>query len=145
MNKNLLYRSIPKVDVLLEDKLAVAAARGVPVELAAGFGLPDGVVSDFDWCVIFANALDNALTACCEHSECAEPFVRISCGRQGDFYLLEFVNSCDAGPLPPPGLGLTNVRTAAEKYHGTVSISKQNGEFKLALLLNISLPPDDIS
>lgn len=133
------------LDVLLEDKLAVAAARGVPVELAAGFGLPDGVVSDFDWCVIFANALDNALTACCEHSECAEPFVRISCGRQGDFYLLEFVNSCDAGPLPPPGLGLTNVRTAAEKYHGTVSISKQNGEFKLALLLNISLPPDDIS
>lgn len=130
------------LDVLLEDKLALAAARGVPVELAEGFGLPDGVVADFDWCVIFANALDNALTA---GLECAEPFVKINCGRQGDYYLLEFVNSCTAGPLPEPGLGLNNVRTAAEKYHGTVSINKQGGEFRLAVLLDISLPPDDIS
>ncbi len=130
------------LDVLLRDKLALAAARGVPVELAAGFGLPEGVVADFDWCVIFANALDNALAAC---FECAKPFVRIDCGRQGDFFLLEFVNSCPARPLPPPGLGLSNIRTAAEKYHGTIQISKEGGEFRLAVLLNSSLPADDIS
>ena len=109
----------PVVDILLGEKLEIAKEDGIATEVSLLLPSPCGV-DNYDLCVIFANALDNALTACCEHSECAEPFVRISCGRQGDFYLLEFVNSCDAGPLPPPGLGLTNVRTAAEKYHGTV-------------------------
>lgn len=58
--------------------------------------------------------------------------------RQGDFYLLEFENTCSGGPLPPAGTGLANIRSVAEKYRGAVLTEKEEGRFSLNVLLNIS-------
>jgi len=126
----------PVVDVLLGEKLALAESRGVSTETA--LRLPeDRAVDSFDLCVIFANALDNALRAC-EALEGA--YIRIRGQRQGDFYRLEFENSCAAGEeLPPePGTGLANIRAAAEKYGGAVRFQRAGGRFRLDVLLNIS-------
>lgn len=121
------------VDALLGEKLALAEARGIPAEIS--LRLPeDGGLDSFDLCVIFANALDNALRACGE----AEPFLRVRGERQGDFYRLEFENACAAGPPPEPGTGLANIRAAAEKYRGAAVWEKTGGRFRLDVLLNIS-------
>lgn len=123
----------PAVDALLGEKLALAEARGIPADVS--LRLPeDGALDSLDLCVIFANALDNALQACGE----AEPFLRVRGERQGDFYRLEFENSCAAGPLPEPGTGLRNIRAAAEKYGGAAAYEKTGGRFRLDVLLNIS-------
>ena len=123
------------VDALLGEKLALAEARGIPAEVS--LRLPeDGALDAFDLCVIFANALDNALRAAAGAE--GEPFLRVRGERQGDFYRLEFENSCAAGPPPEPGTGLRNIRAAAEKYGGAVAYEQSGGRFRLDVLLNIS-------
>lgn len=122
-----------EVDVMLGEKLALARSRGIEAE--AFLRLPEGA-DGFDLCVIFANAMDNAVEACLEVE--GERFIRISGQRQGDFYRLEFENSCAPGPPPKPGTGLSNIKAVAEKYGGAVLAERSGGRFRLDVLLNIS-------
>lgn len=95
-------------------------------------------MDDFDLCVLFANALDNAIAAC--RSSDGDKMIRISAERQGDFCLLTFVNTCSDAPLPPAGTGLSNIRAVAEKYRGAVLSEQSGGLFRLSVLLNVSPP-----
>ena len=123
----------PVVDILLGEKLGLASDIRVEVSLV----LPRPCrIDQFDLCVIFANALDNAIAACRACRE--ERFIRIAGKRQGDFYLLEIENACPEGPLPPAGTGLSNIRAAAEKYGGAAVAEKRGRCFSLSVLLNIS-------
>ncbi len=123
----------PVVDILLGEKLGLASDIRVEVSLV----LPRPCrIDQFDLCVIFANALDNAIAACRACRE--ERFIRIAGKRQGDFYLLEIENACPEGPLPPAGTGLSNIRAAAEKYDGAAVAEKTGRRFSLSVLLNIS-------
>jgi len=127
----------PVVDILLAEKLGLAAAQGIKADVELVLPEPCAV-EDFDWCVIFANALDNALNACRLIE--GERLISITGSRQGDFYMLEFVNTCapeaPAQDAPPAGVGLANIRTAAEKYHGAALAEKAGGQFALHVLLN---------
>ena len=100
-------------------------------------------IDDFDWCVIFANALDNAICAC--RSIEGTKSIRINGERQGDFYMLTFENACSDEPLPSPGTGLFNIKSVAEKYHGAMLAERAGRHFSLNVLLNISLHPESIS
>lgn len=121
------------VDILLGEKLGLA--EGVSADVSLVLPSPCGI-DDFDLCVIFANALDNAITACRSGNETQS--IRISGKQQGDFYMLIFENTCPDEPMPLAGTGLSNIKAAAEKYHGAVLTEKSNGQFSLNVLLNIS-------
>lgn len=126
----------PVVDILLSEKLGLAKAKGIAAEVS--LLLPQTCnIDDFDLCVIFANALDNAITACQRAEEARS--ICITGEKQGDFYMLEFVNTCPAKPLPPIGTGLSNIKSVAEKYHGAILTEKTGQYFCLNILLNISL------
>ena len=125
----------PVVDILLGEKLGLA--RGIEVEVSLSLPRPCGM-DDFDLCVLFANALDNAIAAC--RSSDGDKMIRISAERQGDFCLLTFVNTCSDAPLPPAGTGLSNIRAVAEKYRGAVLSEQSGGLFRLSVLLNVSPP-----
>lgn len=130
------------VDILLGEKLGLAEAEGIAVEIS--LLLPEACgIDDFDLCVIVANALDNAIHAC--QSAMEDKTIRIIGERQGDFYLLAFENSCSSEALPPAGIGLTNIQTVAEKYHGAMLAEKVDSRFSLHVLLNISLHSGSIS
>lgn len=130
------------VDTLLGEKLALARDQGIETSLS--LLLPrDCAVDTLDWCVIFANALDNALQASLLAE--GERFLSLRGERQGDFYRLEFENNCLPGPMPPMGVGLSNIKAAAEKYHGAMLVEKNAARFRLNVLLNISEQPDDSS
>ena len=124
----------PVVDILLEEKLGLAKDIAAEVSLT----LPRSCgIDDLDLCVLFANALDNAVAAC--RSGGGAKAIRVSGSRQGDFYLLAFENTCPEDPLPPAGTGLSNIRAVAEKYHGAVLAEKTGGRFSLSVLLNLSV------
>ena len=123
----------PVVDILLGEKLGLA--KGIAAEVSVLLPKPCGI-DNFDLCVIFANALDNAITAC--RSNDGAKAIRISGKQQGDFYMLTFENTCSDDPLPPAGTGLSNIKAAAEKYHGALLTEKIGGQFYLSVLLNIS-------
>lgn len=125
----------PAVDAVLGGKLELARDQGIDAEVS--LRLPeDRALDSFDLCVIFANALDNALRACLEAEE--KPFLRIRGQRRGDFYRLEFENSCAPGPPPDMGTGLSNIRAAAEKYGGAMRFEQADRRFRLDVLLNVS-------
>ncbi len=130
----------PVVDILLGEKLRLT--KEVMLDISVCLPDPCGI-DDLDLCVIFANALDNAINAC-RFLE-GEKTIRIMGKRQGDFYLLIFENTCSGEPLPPAGTGLSNIKAAAEKYHGAVLAEKTGQVFSLHVLLNISLHPKNIS
>lgn len=124
----------PVIDILLGEKLGLAKANGISTEIS--LLLPGHCkIDDFDLCVIFANALDNAIHAC--QAVEGEKSIRISGERQGDFYMLVFENTCSDEPLPPAGTGLSNIKSAAEKYRGAMLTEKAGQKFSLSVLLNI--------
>lgn len=128
-------------DILLNEKLSLAMANGIAADVS--LILPEScAIDDFDLCVILSNALDNAVNAC--KSVDGARTMHVSGERQGDFYMLEFKNTCPDGPLPPAGTGLSNIRTVAGKYHGAMLTEKTDREFSLNVLLNISLHPENI-
>ena len=130
----------PVVDILLSEKLGLA--KEIIAEVSLLLPRPCGI-DDFDLCVIFANALDNAINAC--RSIEGAKSIRISGERQGDFYMLAFENTCSDEPLPPAGTGLSNIKAITEKYHGAMLTEKSGQQFSLNVLLNISLHPESIS
>lgn len=121
----------PVVDILLAEKLGLA--KEIPAEVSLLLPSPWGV-DDLDLCILFANALDNAIAAC--RSAQGEAFIRISGKRQGDFYLLTFTNACSGSGLPSPGTGLANIRAVAEKYQGAMETELAGRQFSLRVLLN---------
>ena len=132
----------PVVDILLGEKLGLARASGIDMEVSLLLPKFCGI-DDLDLCVIFANALDNAICAC-QAGEGAK-HIRIAGKQQGDFYLLSFENTCSGEPLPPAGTGLSNIQSAAKKYHGTMLTEKEGTLFSLNVLLNISLHSENAS
>ncbi|MCI8285664.1 MAG: GHKL domain-containing protein [Firmicutes bacterium] len=126
----------PVIDILLEDKLNLAKAEEIDIEISLRLNAVNQAVDDFDLCVIFANALDNAITACGRVEERRK--LSVTGERQGDFYMFEFENTCTEELMVQTGTGLSNIRAAAEKYGGAVSVEKQSGIFRLNVLLNIS-------
>ena len=138
-----LYQSgNPVVDILLGEKLEMAKANGIAADISLILPRPCGI-DDFDLCVIFANALDNAINAC--QSVQGAKSIQIRGERQGDYYMLAFDNTCADGPMSPMGTGLSNIKSVAEKYHGAMMTEKEEGQYSLSVLLNISLPPENIS
>lgn len=123
----------PVVDILLGEKLGLA--KEIAAEVSLVLPKPCGI-DDLDLCVLFANALDNAIAAC--RANDGAKAIRISGKQQGDFYMLTFENTCSDGPLPPAGTGLSNIKAVAEKYHGAVLTEKNRGHYYLSVLLNAS-------
>lgn len=132
----------PVVDILLGEKLEMAKEDGIAAEVSLLLPSPCGV-DDYDLCVIFANALDNAICAC--RSIEGERSIHIRGERQGDFYMLAFENTCSDHPIPPAGTGLSNIKAVTEKYHGAMQTEKIDQQFSLSVLLNISIHPKNIS
>ena len=123
----------PVVDILLGEKLGLA--KDLAAEVSLVLPKPCGI-DNFDLCVLFANALDNAITAC--RANDGVKVIRIGGKQQGDFYMLTFENTCSDGPRSPAGTGLSNIRAVAEKYHGAVLTEKNGRQYYLSVLLNIS-------
>ncbi len=131
----------PVVDIILEDKLSIAVADNTEVQLS--LNLPPCSVDDLDLCVIFSNALDNALKACAAIE--GEKRISIRGKQQGDFYFLEFENTCESPSPIVAGTGLSNIRTITSRYGGAMTAEKTGCVFCLSVLLNISQHPDDRS
>ena len=123
----------PVVDILLGEKLGLA--KEIAAEVSLVLPKPCGI-DDFDLCVLFANALDNAITAC--RANDGAKALRISGKQQGNFYMLTFENTCSDEPLPSAGTGLSNIKAVAEKYRGAMLAEKNGRQYYLSVLLNVS-------
>ncbi|MCI8660969.1 MAG: GHKL domain-containing protein [Lachnospiraceae bacterium] len=130
------------VDALLGTKFSLAKQREISV--SCQLRIPSHAqILDIDWCILLANAVDNALKSATQLPPTQRDLLIF--GRQkGNFYLLSIENSCSPSISIPPreGIGLSNIRAVAEKYQGTVKIVAGDGRFKLQLFFLLSETPD---
>ena len=121
------------LDVLLGEKLE--PARRSRIAVTCSVAIPDGFgVEDADLCALFANLLDNAVTAC----RAGPPegrFLTLSTQARPQLLVVEVVNSAgDSGPIVY-GTGLENVRRIAETYQGAMEAERSAGRFRVRVLL----------
>ena len=132
------------LDVLLENKAALAANKGITVSSTLKVPFPCSI-GDMDFCIILSNALDNAIHACEKLGMDEKKYIRISSSRQEDFLLIEIENSFNGSRHFKQGIGLSNIKWVTEKYGGAVDISIEDKSFCLSVLLVISQQPQNIS
>ena len=109
------------------------------------------VIGSYDIGVIVGNALDNAAEACEKiQGEDRERFIRLSSFSRGKMFFIKVENSFDgklawkkgmefpASTKPDKkahGIGLANIQSTAEKYHGGVDWQVKSGKFVLTVML----------
>ncbi len=111
------------------------------------------LIQSYDIGIILGNALDNAIEACRKLKEKepdAETFIRLSSFQKGKMFFIEAENSFDGNVIrrrhkefpetdkadkETHGIGLSNIRKAAEQYHGAVDWAVNNKVFMLSVML----------
>ncbi len=124
----------PVLDILLGNKLGIAEENQTEVQCSMIVPYPCGI-SDIDFCIILGNALDNAVSACNRISNGKQKYIHVTGKVQGDFLLMEIENSYTGRRAVRFGTGLTNIRTAVEKYHGAMEIRTEGEKFILSILV----------
>ncbi len=102
-------------------------------------------VSDMDLCVIFANALENAMNACQRIPNANDRCLKIFCQTKSDKLFIQIANSYtgtvtfdDDMPVSTEenhGLGTKSIAAVAHKYDGLFSFTAEDGIFKTNIIL----------
>lgn len=125
----------PLADIILNRKLS--EAEKIEVKISCEIKIPRRGISDTDLCIIFANALDNAVHACERLEENTEKFIEVRGGMQGNILLIEIKNSFD-GMNFEKSIGLNSIEAAVKKYCGSAKIFCGKNVFTLRIIMNIS-------
>lgn len=110
-------------------------------------------IHSYDIGIIIGNAVDNAIEACAklkEENENAEAFIRLSSVMKGNLLILKIENSFNGRLIQYPqdefpetdkedkkshGIGLYNIKSTAEKYHGTMDYKVNDRVFILSVMM----------
>lgn len=101
------------------------------------------MLSDFDWCILLGNTLDNAIEACCAMKEMeSHRFISVQGTIVKKYFVLEVRNSVDCMDVTEnqtiqQGIGLQNVQRIVDAYDGILNISIKNGFFIFSALLPV--------
>lgn len=142
----------PVLDILLTGKSLICAENKINFTCVA-----DGELLSFmnvvDVCSLFGNALDNAIENVLKLSE-EKRLIKLAVFSQNRFLLIQIKNyyanelKYENGDLVTSkkdklnhGYGIKSIRTVAEKYEGTVTISTEDNWFSLSVI--IPLPPSE--
>lgn len=102
-------------------------------------------ISDMDLCVIFSNAIENAIIACMRITNTKERVLNIICKNKNDKLYIQITNSyqgtlvfVDDMPVSTEenhGFGTKSIATVVQKYNGVCSFSADDTIFKLVVIL----------
>ena len=127
--------------MVLADK--ISRAEKLQIETVCDVLLGENeYISDLDMCRIFANLLDNAISAVENLNQNAQKKIIISCKEKMDSIHIRCENCFEDtskkrrksdGRLH--GYGLNILREISEKYHGMMEISKEANQFVVRIML----------
>ncbi len=142
----------PLLDGLLAEKVRRANQDGVDLTVNVDFR-QGGFLNDMDLCVIFGNALDNAIEASLKVEDQEKRSILVKCGAQAGSLILSVINyyegdlKREGGALlssksePGHGIGLSSIRHTVEKYEGVMTTAADScHNFVLSVLIPI---PDE--
>ena len=131
------------VDALLTDKQAKANAYNTQLFFK---GAISNKINPTDLCVIFGNALDNAIEACEKIKSYESKAIQINCECTGGFMFLTIKNPVSKDIFihnntiltskedkKSHGFGLLSINRVTKKYDGNLSLSCINKEFTISI------------
>jgi hypothetical protein len=138
------YCSNYAVNLILSSYIASAENEQITVETQ--IHLPEkNAVTDMDLCVIFANAIENAIRACQKMKSSADRTIKIvSNTKNNKLYIqvsnrydgsIQFVDDMPVGTEENHGLGTKSIAAVAKKYGGMYSFSAEGQIFKACVIL----------
>lgn len=135
------------VDYLINSKIALADAGQIQVNCNIEYPRHTNI-RNADLVVILGNLLDNALEAV-EGAEGSLCFINLTIRRINEMLIIKLENGCKAAPVIAEGelkttkpdaalhgWGLQSIRTAAERYDGTVETEYSNNRFCTVVTLS---------
>jgi hypothetical protein len=135
------------LDTILTSKALVCAAKDIQFTC-----IVDGKLLNFmsvsDICSIFGNALDNAIESAQNTAEGDKRLIKVAVYRQNEFLLIRFENyyennlKFENGSLLSTknnkdfhGFGIKSIKSAAERYGGSVTVTTDNNWFTVIVLI----------
>jgi two-component system sensor histidine kinase AgrC len=140
------YCSNYTVNLILYSYITKAKNEQITVETQIHL-LEKNTVSDMDLCVIFANAIENAINASKLIKSVNHRTLQILCNTKSDKLLIQITNSYEgevifANDMPVPvsteenhGLGTKSIAAVVQKYNGLYSFTTEDGVFKTRIIL----------
>ncbi len=131
-------------DAVLNHKLIQVSGQNITISFEGM--IPPDMIEAADLCVMLGNLLDNALDAAKKSDGASEISVSGVCAE--DAFILTIRNEIPDGAVIDTsstsksdkrshGFGIKNVRSAAEKYSGSLSLRSQSGSFTATVYIPI--------
>ena len=138
----------PVTDVILNRKGQICAQENIALDGDLLFPSELGIEA-FDLGILLNNALDNAIEACRRMTKERHRSIWIRGYAKGRMFFLVVENTCEDrmirsenGELQTTkmdvqghGFGMSNMRSCAEKYYGTMQYEVRDGMFILTIML----------
>ena len=134
------------LDIILKEKSETAREKHIALSVTADLNGVD-FIEPLDVSTIFGNGLDNAIEASEKLPE-EQRAILVKAGREQNFFSVLIENSCLQNREYTKqrttksddflhGFGISNMRKAAEKYDGQLTIKCENEKFTLKILIPI--------
>lgn len=131
------------LDAILSTKIAIAESKNIVV--STKIQIPEDIsVDPIDMCIIFGNALDNAIEAC-DRVSATDKKIGITIICKDEAVLCKVVNTApksenvllDTSKTDKQnhGFGLENIKTALAKYNANPTIERTDTEFTLKFVI----------
>ena len=138
------------LDALLNEK-QISASK-VNASLTFDGIMPGDLLNPVDICIIFGNALDNAVEACAKLKYEEEKIIAIASSYKNGFLFIKIENpsavdvritnnavSTTKSDKNSHGIGLRSIKTAVEKHFGEMTFSYKDGVFCLEINLDFNM------
>lgn len=132
------------VNLLLYHYITKAKKEQIKVETQI-YLMEKDTIYNMDLCIIFANAIENAVNACKGIHSAKDRFIKILCKTQNNKLFIQITNSYQgvvvfANDMPVSseenhGLGTKSIAAVVQKYNGVYSFTAENGIFKTSIIL----------
>lgn len=124
----------------------ISKAKSDMISVKTQINIPEGNrISDMDLCVIFSNAIENAIHACLKLKDTKDRRLQIVCKNKSEKLFIKITNSysgvinfIDKIPVTQEenhGIGTKSIVTVVKKYQGIYSFTTDNNLFELTVII----------
>ena len=145
---SIVYTGNLAIDAILNSKGVIAREFDLLYSIRATLLTPI-TIEPVDICIIFGNAIDNAIEACNRITDNSiEKYIFISIEQKDTYLVISFENSADTVHMDGEtryislkadksshGFGLESIQKAVDKYKGNISTKFENNSFVLDIVL----------
>ncbi len=142
INSDIIDTGNSVIDAIFTAKRNLARERNI--DFSADIQIPENLkINSSDCCVIFGNALDNAIEACDKVK--GDKYIKVSLVYRDGSLMCKIANSMSEAKNPllkttkadkiNHGIGLKNIRETLNKYSSMLRVEQNSGEFVLSFII----------